>query len=1408
MSIDPQIKHLFDLAVEISDPQMRAQFLEIACAGDHKLQAGLEELLHHDAAENNPLDVPLVPSILNRSSRIQPGTQIGPYKIREQIGEGGFGEVYVAEQTQPIRRKVALKLIKFGMDSKDIVGRFQAERQALAMMDHPHVAKVLDAGATDDGRPYFVMELVRGVSITRFCNLRKLSLRERLELFTDTCHAVQHAHQKGIIHRDLKPSNILVSVRDEKPVVKVIDFGVAKALSQPLTELTVYTAFGQMIGTPMYMSPEQAQLNEVDVDTRSDVYTLGVLLYELLTGIPPFDRETLEKAGFDEMRRIIREDEPLKPSSRLSTLQMQDISTIADQRNVELHKLSRTLQGELDWIVMQALEKDRNRRYESPKEFADDIDRYLTGQAVQACPPSVTYRLRKFTKRHRRKLTSVALLLMMLSAFGSWGFLQSRRHVQDMEAVLAQLKKEKKTSVLAEEQALRSADLSRKTSYLSEMKLAFQRFEEGRLMEASQILADQIPAKGEPDLRHVEWNYLNSKLKERFRVIGIHSAGIEDLALFPDGKRVVSVGMDGVLAIWDIDAATLLQRYELHHRPIHAVAVSPDGRWIAYGEEDYPHDSHVVLIDAQTGREVARLNKFPYTIRSLDYSGDGKFLVSASDGNVAAWEFHDGFSGELHKLPGTAHFTTMTRFDHDGFTLASLDSDTKSIGLWDVTRRALIKNINNPSRKSPLAFAYSASQQFAAYVIGRSGQSGRIELVDAVSGARLSKIDCNGSERLAFSVDGSAILLGTYNGWIESSDIVTIENSDHRDVTLQGKPKIRAVNGAVTAIRAMNSEIALVAGTDGAIVMYRFSEMDSDQRFAPEDIRVTNTATSNDSKLFAWLGADNRVRLTNYESGRLLATSEKLPHFARTLVFSPDGTLLAAQCDKKHLQCWDVSQGNLQSLGSRSFGATDGTQSTWGHVAIDPQHVIGFEVESNNLYLLDTKDITRFDKQLPGAFANAVLLSPDNRRLAASDLDVRIFERATLEPQGTFVNAGYVYGMAFSPDSRWLASGHKDGAIYLGDVSTGKSPFRLNGHNYAVRALTFSHDGTRLISGDGAGYIGFWDVETGKCYGLSREFSTEHQRIRKLSLGPGERWLDVTVGHYVSQRWTKRVPLQPSEWQYDQRSSENNSQLASRAMQRLPQLQGQLAYDGFSYDVGYLGNRNGGYGFRNGWTAMSALTRACKAFVVDEDIKFEGEDFPDTGKSILMEGKDSLSRGLVQKIDLSQTGEYYISLLAKRLPTGKPDTASQEELAVILMNDQSSPLLSFGISSNRNINICRYEGFKLERYQTDPKAVGGPGLIDVADDETYLLLVRIEVAVDDDGQPTACGSVTGIQSGQVGPRNVSEVTWSGLAVELPTDMTIDRLRITNGRNAKYLIDELKIGTTYESVTGVSPRIDR
>ncbi|MGD9634149.1 MAG: protein kinase [Pirellulales bacterium] len=403
-------------ALENCDTDRRSQFVNEACGENPQLRARVFELLGALAEPNSLLDGGGAIATLELTPLEKPGAQIGPYKLLEQIGEGGFGVVFLAEQATPIRRRVALKIVKPGMDTRQVVGRFEAERQALALMDHPGIAKVFDAGVTEQGRSYFVMELVAGVPINEYCDQCNLPTRERLELFMAVCQAVQHAHQKGIIHRDLKPTNVLVTLQDGRPMPKIIDFGIAKAIDERLTEHTLTTGYAQMVGTPMYMSPEQAELSRLGVDTRTDIYSLGVLLYELLAGTTPFDKDRLHAASYDELRRIIREEEPPLPSTRLTTLAAGEATTIAEHRRSDARKLGQSIRGDLDWIAMKCLEKDRNRRYDSAGSLARDVERYLHDEPVQACPPSASYRFRKFAQRNFRVLAAAGAIALTLCA--------------------------------------------------------------------------------------------------------------------------------------------------------------------------------------------------------------------------------------------------------------------------------------------------------------------------------------------------------------------------------------------------------------------------------------------------------------------------------------------------------------------------------------------------------------------------------------------------------------------------------------------------------------------------------------------------------------------------------------------------------------------------------------------------------------------------------------------------------------------------------------------------------------------------------------------------------------------------------------------------------------------------------
>jgi eukaryotic-like serine/threonine-protein kinase len=526
-------EEIFDAARLIADATARAAYLARACGGDVVLRRRVEELLAAQAGAENffASSSAAVQSLggelqaLTQSQTPPPlhddylGTRIGNYKLLERIGEGGCGVVYMAEQEKPVRRRVALKIIKLGMDTRAVIARFEAERQALAMMDHPNIARVLDAGATESGRPYFVMELVRGFKITEYCDANHLDTKQRLNLFVAVCHAIQHAHQKGVIHRDIKPSNILVTLHDGVPVPKVIDFGIAKATEVQLTEKTLFTAYAQIIGTPAYMSPEQAEMSGLDIDTRADIYSLGVLLYELLTGRPPFDPKQLMESGVDEMRRTLREREPQKPSTILTTLQNDDLTTTAKHRHVEPPRLISQLKGDLDWIVMRALEKDRRRRYETANALAMDVQRYLNNEPVMARPPSRTYRLQKLVRRNQAVFVSGAIVTLVLVCglgVSTWLFLrerEARKRAVEAERQQAELR------VAAERGRATEAELRQLAEARAKITQAALLIGMGQLAEADGLVAE-IPTS-QPSLEGAavfrtlgEWNVLQGRWTE------------------------------------------------------------------------------------------------------------------------------------------------------------------------------------------------------------------------------------------------------------------------------------------------------------------------------------------------------------------------------------------------------------------------------------------------------------------------------------------------------------------------------------------------------------------------------------------------------------------------------------------------------------------------------------------------------------------------------------------------------------------------------------------------------------------------------------------------------------------------------------------------------------------------------
>ncbi len=693
---------IFLTALEKSSVGERSAYLDEACAGDLDLRARVEALITEHENPGSFLDGP--PLVRNRTDLSQStllerdGTVVGRYKLLEQIGEGGFGVVFMAEQLEPVRRNVAVKIIKPGMDSKPVIARFESERQALAMMDHQNIAKVLDAGTTDLGRPYFVMELVKGSPITQFCDDHKLTPDQRLELFIPVCHAIQHAHQKGIIHRDIKPSNVLVCHFDGEPVPKVIDFGVAKAIDQRLTNQTVFTKFGQIIGTLEYMSPEQAEMSQLDIDTRSDIYSLGTLLYELLTGTTPFEADRLRSAAFDEMRRIIREEVPQLPSQRLTTIE--NLRTVTAKRRVDAQSLRRIVRGELDWIVMKSLEKQRTRRYESATNLARDLRRYLKREPVEAGPPSRAYQLRKFVSRNRAAVVTACTLLavLCLGVIGtSMGMARARN-----EAVKASVFAERNMKLAESEQAAKRETEDQLRIVKAWGLTAYSQATRNRFPVRSLLLARESVAvtwghdKTVTPIAHE--SLLSAVSDFGGRPLVGHKGGsgslqgVWTLDISADGRWLVSGSLDGTVRLWDLKADDISgSSVELsgHAGVLTAAFITADSRWIVAGSWNMPirQRGSVYLWDLHAEQPSKMPVHLPNDagVSAAAASVNGRWLVTGSvDGAVRHWDLHAvAPSSSAVLLHDHEQLTMAVAIDSTGQRIAAQNG--VNLRLWNLT---------------------------------------------------------------------------------------------------------------------------------------------------------------------------------------------------------------------------------------------------------------------------------------------------------------------------------------------------------------------------------------------------------------------------------------------------------------------------------------------------------------------------------------------------------------------------------------------------------------------------------------------------------------------------------------------------------------------------------------------------
>jgi serine/threonine protein kinase len=697
---------LFHSALE-RGPAEREAFLVEACRGDTVLIREARALIAAHERAGDFLEPALSSEMEAEMARLKPevaGERIGPYKLLQQIGQGGFGAVWMAEQEQPVRRRVALKIIKLGMDTKEVIARFEQERQALAMMDHPNIAKVFDAGATPQGRPYFVMELVRGVKMTDYCDQHALETDERLRLFMQVCRAVQHAHQKGIIHRDLKPSNVLVTINDGVAVPKVIDFGLVKATQARLTDLTLFTQFERFIGTPAYMSPEQAEMTSLDIDTRSDIYSLGVLLYELLTGHTPLDAKTLMERGYDEMRRAIRECDPPIPSMRLSSLGGEELTLTAQRRHTEPARLSRAVRGDLDWIVMKCLEKSRSRRYETASGIAMDIERHLANEPIIARPPATFYRLKKLVLRNKVAVGAGSLVLLALIlglTVALWQFFEKSEALRAQSRLRTEAESGRRREERLRVQAEQSDKAARQLGYAASMSAVWTAWENYDIPLVRAMLA-----RAEPSERGFEWFYLQRMMHLNpdwqvtllSRKLAPENIGGKFGVFSPDGSRLVTVGEQSA-TLWDVATWTVVGTLEGGGAMTGRAAFSRDGKFLATAHAD----GTTKIWDPTTARQVMTLRGHAAEATGVVFSTDGlQLLTSSADGTIRTWERATG--NEIDRVSQIGPVDDLA-ISIDGRHFATCSADATA-QLWDVaTKRALRRFEGHSAALHSVAFS-------------------------------------------------------------------------------------------------------------------------------------------------------------------------------------------------------------------------------------------------------------------------------------------------------------------------------------------------------------------------------------------------------------------------------------------------------------------------------------------------------------------------------------------------------------------------------------------------------------------------------------------------------------------------------------------------------------------------------